>query len=102
MPHLKRPLRLLLPILLIAAINICHAQKLITGQVLSKSDQSPIPGASIVVKGSKEGTSSGADGYFSIKAKTGDLLMITGVGITREEVVIGSENYLLISVTTSS
>ncbi len=102
MPRTDHLLRLLLPMILLAATNICHAQKLITGQVLSKSDQSPIPGASIVVKGSKAGTSTGADGYFSINAKPGDLLVITGVGITKEEVVVGSQNNILISVTTSS
>src|SRR5450432_3695079 len=102
MPRMEHSLRLLLLMLLLTAINICYAQKLITGQVLSKSDQSPIAGASVIVKASKTGTSTGADGRFSINAKTGDLLVITGVGITKEEVAVGSENNIIISVNLSS
>ena len=38
--------------------------------------------ASVIVQGSKTGTSTNADGRFSITAKEGDTLVITGVGIT--------------------
>ena len=35
------------------------SQKLVTGHVVSKSDQTAIPGASVLIKGSKAGTSTG-------------------------------------------
>src|SRR5665213_3306859 len=63
----------------------------ITGRILSVSDQSPLPGATILVNGSKAGTSTGIDGRFSIKAKSGDVLTISGVGITTQEYTIGKE-----------
>ncbi len=78
------------------------AEKPITGQVLSSSDQTPVAGATVVIKGSKSGTSTGLDGKFTINAKEGDVLVITGIGITRQEVVIGSEEDLSIKVTTNS
>jgi TonB-linked SusC/RagA family outer membrane protein len=93
---------LILPLLTQAAAYPPGEPKIITGLVLSETDQSPVAGASIVVKGSKTGTSSGFDGKFSIKAKEGDVLVITGVGITRQEITIGAESYLSISVTTNS
>ncbi len=74
----------------------------VTGQVISQTDQSPIAGASVLIKGSKSGTSTGLEGKFSIKAKEGDILVITGIGITRQEVVVGSENDLVIKVVTNS
>jgi TonB-linked SusC/RagA family outer membrane protein len=75
-----------------------YAQKTVTGQVVSKTDQTPIPGATILIKGSKIGTSTGVDGYFSIKAKDGDVLIISGVGVTRQEVPVGNVFPLVIGV----
>ncbi len=91
---------LILPLL--TAMHICYAQKLITGQVTSKSDQSPIAGATVVVKGAKNGTSTSVDGHFSIRAKEGDVLVVTGVGLTPQEVVVGSENNISITVVTNA
>jgi TonB-linked SusC/RagA family outer membrane protein len=94
-------LRLIVCMLLLALLQFStsYAQKTITGQVLSKSDQSPIPGATILLKGTKIGTSSEVNGQFSIKAKPGDILIISGVGITRKEVTIGETNPIVITVT---
>jgi TonB-linked SusC/RagA family outer membrane protein len=78
------------------------AQKVVSGRVVSNTDQTPIPGATVVIKGSKAGTSTGLDGTFSLKAKEGDILVITGIGITRQEVPVGSEVSLLISVVANS
>jgi len=61
------------------------AQKVITGHVLSKNDQSPVPGISVTIKGTRLGTSTGVDGAFSIKAKEGDVLVISGVGVALTE-----------------
>ncbi|HLA58192.1 MAG TPA: carboxypeptidase-like regulatory domain-containing protein, partial [Puia sp.] len=93
---------LLLPLFSRAGYYPPEEPKIITGLVLSETDQSPVAGASIVVKGTKVGTSSGFDGKFSIKAKEGDVLIITGIGITKQEVTIGAESYLSISVGTNS
>jgi TonB-linked SusC/RagA family outer membrane protein len=78
------------------------SQKLVTGHVVSKSDQTAIPGASVLIKGSKAGTSTGVDGDFSIKAKEGDVLVITGVGITRQEYVVGTSAEFTIVVLQST
>ncbi len=78
------------------------AQKAYTGQVLSSADQSPVAGATVVIKGSKRGTSTGLDGKFLIKANEGDALVISGIGITSQQVILGSENDLSISVATNS
>ncbi len=92
----------LLSVLLLIAANVCYAQKTVSGIVLSKVDQSPIAGATIIVKGSKIGTSTGIDGRFTIKVKEGDVLIITGIGVKKEEVTVGAENNISISVGTDS
>jgi TonB-linked SusC/RagA family outer membrane protein len=74
------------------------AQKLITGHVLSKVDQSPVPGVTVVIKGTRIGTSTAVDGSFAIKAKEGDVLVVSGVGVVKtEQTVTGNE--LVIAVT---
>ncbi|HXB34971.1 MAG TPA: SusC/RagA family TonB-linked outer membrane protein [Puia sp.] len=77
------------------------AQSVIVGRVLSKIDQSPLPGITVSIKGTKTGTATGIDGAFAIKAKVGDMLVISGIGIERmEQEVTG--NTLVISVGTNS
>src|SRR5580698_36558 len=94
-------LRLIVSMLLLALLQFgtSYAQKTITGQVLSKSDQTPIPGATVLLKGTKVGTSTTVDGHFAIKAKQGDVLIISGVGLTKQEITIGQDNPIVISVT---
>ena len=78
---------LLLPLLLVTFMPFwtLAQQQVVTGQVLSQTDQSPVAGASIIVKGMKTGTSTGLDGKFSIKANEGQELIITGIGITSQD-----------------
>ncbi|HLK29712.1 MAG TPA: SusC/RagA family TonB-linked outer membrane protein [Puia sp.] len=81
--------------------TLTFAQKVINGQVLAKSDQSPVAGATILVKGTKIGAATNIDGKFSIKAKDGDILVISGVGLTGQEVTVSGDN-LTITVTTDA
>ena len=78
------------------------AQKIITGQVLSSTDKSPVAGATILIKGSRLGTSTGLDGNFVIKAKEGDVLVISGIGITKQEITVGDKSILTVNVVTNS
>ena len=45
-------------------------EKTITGTVVSASDNVPLPGASIIIKGTTIGTQTDFDGNYSINAKT--------------------------------
>lgn len=70
----------------------------ITGKVVDDKG-APIPGATVLVKGTKTGTSAGADGSFSIKVKTGTPLLITALGFEEKQVATSSSN-LLVKLTT--
>src|SRR5258708_12885525 len=76
-------IRVLLAAFLLPLFSL--AQKAITGHVVSKSDQSPIPGATVTIKGAHFGTSTAVDGSFSIKAKEGDVLVISGIGVVKQD-----------------
>lgn len=64
------------------------AQKPISGKVISTKDQTPVAGVSVVVKGSSTGTATTVDGTFVIDAKTGDVLLFSGVGLLSKEVAV--------------
>ncbi len=57
--------------------TVAFSQGTITGIVLDGENGSPLPGASVVVEGTKNGTSSDFDGNFSIEVseKTGNLVV---------------------------
>ena len=75
-----------------------QAQHIVNGQVSSAIDQSPVSGATVIVKGTKTGTSTSYDGKFSIKANEGQSLLISGIGIQPKEVTVGSGDFLEINV----
>lgn len=62
----------------------------VTGKVLSADDQQPLPGATVLVKGTNRATITGTDGDFSIQASSGEFLVISFIGFTQSEVAIQS------------
>lgn len=60
---------------------IFYAQTItITGTVSDITTETPLPGVSIVVKGTVNGTSTDFDGKYSLEANTGDILVFTFIG----------------------
>ncbi|MEO7530436.1 MAG: carboxypeptidase-like regulatory domain-containing protein, partial [Sediminibacterium sp.] len=68
----------------------------VTGSI-TDSKGLPVPFASIVIKGTKQGTTADADGRFLVKAKTGDVMVISAQGLFEKQVTVPSGN--IISVT---
>lgn len=76
---------------------ISSAQNAISGKIIASSTSLPIPSASVVVKGTKIGVATSAEGTFYITAKSGDILVITGIGIkTTEYKISGAGNQLIV------
>lgn len=50
----------------------------------------PVIGASVTIKGSAIGAITNSEGYYSINANQGDVLVISSVGYTPQEFVVGS------------
>ncbi|WAC13442.1 SusC/RagA family TonB-linked outer membrane protein [Dyadobacter pollutisoli] len=87
---LLRPLLLSLGIMCAAtgAFAQAESKKAITGTVVSLERGSVVPGASVVVKGTSNGTTTNGDGYYSIDATPGSTLVISFIGYETQEVPI--------------
>ncbi len=68
------------------------AQTSITGKVVNEKDGKPIEGVSVVVRGSKSGTNTDANGNFTISAKQGDVIIISSVNFKEQQIRVGSNN----------
>ena len=68
----------------------------VNGVVLG--EEGPLPGATVLVKGSNIGTTTDFDGNFSIEASQNDILVISFIGFSTQEVTIGNQTDLTISL----
>lgn len=86
-------LRLLLLFFCLLIIRTGFTQSMeITGQILA-ADKSPLPGVSVVLKNDPaHGTVTDSNGNFKVSASTGELLVFSFIGYKTEEVKIGSES----------
>ena len=95
--------KLLMIGLLLGSSFTMFAQQTVEGTVKEKSSGETLPGVSIVVKGSNNGTETDFDGKFQIdNVKTGDVLVLTYLGYTTKEVAINTNFNLTIELEESS
>ncbi|SEQ72196.1 TonB-linked outer membrane protein, SusC/RagA family [Hyunsoonleella jejuensis] len=82
----------LLTLLLALVVQLSFAQeKTISGTVSDESGL-PLPGTTVLVKGTTNGTSTDFDGKYSIKVNQGRTLVFSFVGYANKEVSVGTSN----------
>jgi iron complex outermembrane receptor protein len=91
--YLKCTALLLFSLITIAA----YAQKTVTGKVADESGV-PLPGVSVVEKGTKNGTSTNATGTFSISVKEGSILTFTSVGYLTKDVSVATSSAINVTL----
>lgn len=62
----------------------------ISGKVTDGETNDPLPGATVVVKGTQNGAITGFDGTFTLQASAGDILVVTFVGYAPQEIAASS------------
>jgi TonB-linked SusC/RagA family outer membrane protein len=94
-------LRYLVLFLALATASVGYAQEAaLTGVVTDASDGSSIPGVTIVLKGTTTGTVTDIDGKYSLKAKSGDILVFSYVGYTTQEITFTGQKTVNVSLAT--
>jgi len=70
------------------------ATHLVKGTVTSADNNSPLPGVNVYLKGTTNGTVTGINGKYSIQAKSGDVLVYSFIGYSKEEIIVGSKQVI--------
>jgi TonB-dependent starch-binding outer membrane protein SusC len=95
---MRNDLRYLLAICLTLLVGIsAFAQKPVTGKVVNEQDEG-IPGVSISVKGTTQGTTTDAEGNFTFNATPDQTLVFSYLGYESQEVAVGNRTLLNIKL----
>ena len=68
----------------------------LSGQVMSANMKKPVIGASIVVRGTTNGTLSDADGKFELQVKKGDVLVVSYIGLQTQSLPVETQANLVV------
>lgn len=102
---MKKPLRFLFILAFMAGLySPAQAQDetTVTGRVTSSEDNSPLPGVSVVVKGTQTGTTTNASGVYSITAPANATLIFSFIGMIGQEVAIGNRSTVNVGLVSDS
>ncbi len=93
---MKKKLQTFLLVGLFAIGNAFAQNKIITGKVTGADDGLPLPGVSVIMKGTNKGTQTDADGKYTISVPPEAVLIFSYLGYIRQEVP--TENLTTISI----
>lgn len=93
-------IRFYLCLLLSFMAHLGMAQKgTISGQIRDSQSNETLPGVNILVKNSNQGAITDIDGNFTLQASPDDVLVISFVGYNTEEVSVGNQSTIQLSLT---
>ncbi|AXE20295.1 SusC/RagA family TonB-linked outer membrane protein [Runella rosea] len=84
--------------LLFSALPMMAQDRSISGRVMGANDNAPLPGVSILVKGTNAGTTTDGEGSFKLTVPTNAVLVFSFVGYTPKEVTVGNQTVLNVSL----
>ncbi|UOB18441.1 SusC/RagA family TonB-linked outer membrane protein [Abyssalbus ytuae] len=93
-------MRKIIPCLFIFVFGLTYAQrqeKLVAGTVFDENG-TPLPGASVLIKGTDTGVATDFDGQYAIAAKDNDVLIISFIGYQTQEVTVGTQTTINVSL----
>ena len=83
----------LIALLLLMVGAPLYAQKKVSGRVFDEQN-APLIGATVMVKGTNNGTIADVDGSYSLKVKEGDVLQAVFTGYITEEIAVGNSDVI--------
>jgi TonB-linked SusC/RagA family outer membrane protein len=93
---------LILCMALICMSTLAQAQTRVTGVVTSAADGAPIPGASILIKGTTKGISTGANGSYTLdNVQSGAVLVFSSIGFQTIEAQVNGRSTINIALQSS-
>ena len=92
----KNYLLLLMMILFISPL--WSQTTMVSGKVTSETDGSPIPGATIQVKGTQKGTTTDLNGIYRLEVAPDATLVITFIGLKKQEIAVNGQKQINVSM----
>lgn len=81
-------------------MNRSAALRLIKGQVLDASNQTALPGANVVIKGGTKGSTTDAEGQFTLSVPDSSrILVISCIGYVSQELILDNRSEYTVSLT---
>lgn len=87
---------------MLCVTQVFAQNRTITGTVTAKEDGLPIPGATVKVKGTQTGTQTNTAGKFTLSVPSGSTIVVSFVGYTTQQVVVGGQSTINVSLATSA
>lgn len=84
--------------LLFSALPMMAQDRSVSGRVMGANDSAPLPGVSILVKGTNAGTTTDGEGAFKLTVPANAVLVFSFVGYTPKEVTVGNQTLLEVSL----
>ena len=98
---MKSKLKWIFSLLLALSMQFAFAQeKTVTGVVSDATG--PIPGANVLVKGTKRSVQTDLDGKYAVKATVGDVLLFSYIGTKGAESKVGARNVINVTMDSSA
>ena len=78
--------------------NSKNQQRLVSGKVTDQSSL-PVPGVTVLIKGTNKGTATDMDGYFTITVQDpANVLVFSSLGFETKEITVGNQSTINISI----
>lgn len=97
MKKIYRSLMIASVILLLLSTFGVSAQNKITGRITDASGQG-MPGVNVLVKGTTNGTTTDANGNYSLATKAEDILQISFIGYKTQEILVGNQTTINVTI----
>ena len=78
--------------------NVQGQSASVTGKVTDAQTNEPIPGVSVVVKGTTRGTITDVEGKFMINASPDDFISFSSIGYLKTEILVGNQSNIQITL----
>jgi TonB-linked SusC/RagA family outer membrane protein len=99
---MKRTVHVLVTLLLVAVFLDGRAQVATVKGKVTDQDGATLPGVNILIKGSTSGTTTDAEGNYSIDASSGSTLVFSFIGYATQEITVGANTTINVTMATDA
>lgn len=86
-------------LLVLVSSNLWAQSREVSGTVSAAEDNTTIPGASVIIKGTTTGTTTDADGRFTLRVDDNSVvLQISSIGYVTQEIVVGTQTEIKVAL----